>query len=162
MTLKVIQNIPNLDDIRLSKLFVNAQKLLDKNEQNNDAKLVLNAVKDEWERRLRLFHQNKYKASSPKNGILSVIGYKVGNEGEKTSVRRKMLDYIMSETLPPVASPAYMAEWGDTLSKDRYRKLHRVLRVLAINGASMVNMDKAVSEWEDDLEYIENKWQNSV
>ena len=162
MTLKIIQNIPKLDDLKLSKLFVNAQRLLDKNEQNKDAQEVLRAIKDEWDRRLRLFHENKYKALTPKNGVLSVIGYKVGNEGEKTSIRRKMLDYIMSETLPPVASPAYMAEWGENLSKDRYQKLHRVLRALATGGATMGNMDKAVSEWEDDLEYIENKWQNSI
>ncbi len=64
----------------------------------------------------------------------------------------------MSETLPPVSSPAHMAEWGKKLTKTRYRKLHRVIRVLASSGKTMGNMDKAVSEWEDDLEYLEKTW----
>ena len=162
MALKVIQNIPNLDDNALSRLFVNAQKLLDKNEENFDARQVIEAIKSEWKIRLQLFNQNKYKAATPENGVLSVVGYKVGNEGEKTSIRRKLLDFIMTENLPPVGSPAYMAEWGEKMSKERYRKLHRVIRVLASRGKTLGNMDKAVIEWEEDLEYLENHWEPKV
>ena len=162
MALKVIQNIPNLDDNALSRLFVNAQKLLDKNEENFDARQVIDAIKSEWEIRLQFFNQNKYKAATPENGVLSVVGYKVGNEGEKTSIRRKLLDFIMTENLPPVGSPAYMAEWGEKMSKERYRKLHRVIRVLASSGKTLGNMDKAVIEWEEDLEYLDNNWKFKV
>ena len=91
-----------------------------------------------------------------------MVGYKVGNEGEKTSIRRKLLDFIMSENLPPVGSPAYIAECGEKMSKDRYRKLHRVIRVLASSGKTKGNRDKAVIEWEEDLEYLENNWKFKV
>jgi hypothetical protein len=64
----------------------------------------------------------------------------------------------MTETLPPVSSPTYMAEWGEKLTKARYRKLHRVIRVLSSRGKTTGNMDKAISEWEDDLEYLEKTW----
>ena len=83
---------------------------------------------------------------------------KVGNEGEKPAIRQQMLDYIMSDILPPVSSPAYMAEWGEKLSPQRYRKLHRVIQVLASSGQTMGNMDKAVNEWKADLKYLEDKW----
>ena len=162
MALKVLQNITKLDDNALSRLFINAQKLLEKNDENFDARQVIDAIKSEWETRLQLFKQNKYKAATPENGLLSVVGYKVGNEGEKTSIRRKLLDFIMSENLPPVGSPAYIAEWGEKMSKDRYRKLHRVIRVLASSGKTKGNRDKAVIEWEEDLECLENNWKFKV
>ncbi len=162
MALKVLQNITKLDDNALSRLFINAQKLLEKNDENFDARQVIDAIKSEWETRLQLFKQNKYKATTPENGLLSVVGYKVGNEGEKTSIRRKLLDFIMSENLPPVGSPAYLAEWGEKMSKDRYRKLHRVIRVLASSSKTKGNRDKAVIEWEEDLEYLENNWKFKV
>ena len=114
------------------------------------------------QKRKCFFNKNKYKAATPENGVLSVVGYKVGNEGEKTSIRRKLLDFIMTENLPPVGSPAYMAEWGEKMSKERYRKLHRVIRVLASSGKTLGNMDKAVIEWEEDLDYLENNWKFKV
>ena len=147
-----------MDDNALSRLFINAQRLLHKNPENQDAISVIEAIKTEWEKRLREFRVGKHKASSPEQGVLSVVGYKVGNEGEKTPFRRQLLDYIMTDTLPFVGSPAHMAEWGEKLTRSRYIKLHRVIRVLASSGRTMGNMDKAVSEWEDDLEYLEEKW----
>ena len=156
--MKILKNIPSMDDNAICRLFVNAQRLLLKNKENSDAKLVLQAIKVEWEKRLKLFESGNYKATTPENGVLSVVGYKVGNEGEKPAIRQQMLDYIMSDILPPVSSPAYMAEWGEKLSPQRYRKLHRVIQVLASSGQTMGNMDKAVIEWKADLKYLEDKW----
>ena len=161
MTLKVLANIPKMDDQALSRLFINAQKMHNINNDQN-AGLVLDAIKKEWAKRLELFEQNKYKASSPEQGVLHMVGYRVGNDGEKTAFRRHILNFIISDILPPVGSPAHMAEWGKPLSYDRYRKLHRVIRVLASRGKTMGNMDKAVSEWEDDLLYLEEFWRPKV
>ena len=66
----------------------------------------------------------------------------------------------MSGTLPPVASPAYMAEWSEPNTRQRYRKLHRVIRVLASSGKKFPNMELAVQNWEDDLVYLERTWSN--
>ena len=160
--MKILNNISRMDDNALSRLFGNAQDLLIKNSQNSDAKLVLDAVEKEWEKRLSEFKFGNYKASTPETGILSSVGYKVGNDGAKPKVRRQRLDHIMSGTLPPVGSPAYMAEWGHKLSLQRYQKLHRVVRVLASSGQTLGNMDKAVSEWEDDLIYLEEHWKKRI
>ena len=151
-----------MDDNALTRLFMNAQKLLLKNSENLDAKTVVEAIKIEWSKRLSLFQDGKYKAASPTHGVLSAVGYKVGNEGEIPALRRKLLDYIMMDTLPPVGSPPYMAEWGDKLSKVRYRKLHRVIRVLASGAKTLGNMEKAENDWEDDLVYIETHWADRV
>ena len=156
--MKVINNIPKMDDRALTRLFINAQKLLTKNPSNADALTVLSAIQIEWDDRLKKFLAGKYKASTPEQGLLSVVGYKVGNEGERKPVRHTILDYILTSDLPPVASPAYMAEWGHKNTPERYRKLHRVIRVLASSGKTLGNMDKAVIEWEEDLDYLELKW----
>ena len=53
--MKILKNIPSMDDNAICRLFVNAQRLLLKNKENSDAKLVLHAIKVEWEKRLKLF-----------------------------------------------------------------------------------------------------------
>lgn len=157
---KILEKISQMDDNALARLLGNAHALLDKNEQNRDAAAVVKAVEEEWARRLHLFQRGDYKASSPKNGVLSVVGYKVGNDGGTEKQRRMKLDFIMCGILPPVASPAYMAEWGEPKTRQRYRKLHRVIRVLASSGKKFPNMELAVQQWEDDLEYLEKRWSN--
>ena len=157
---KIIEKIAQMDDNALARLLGNAQTILEKNSENKDAVNVIKAIQDEWARRLHLFCSGNYKASSPEHGVLSVVGYKVGNEGAPEQQRRLKLDYIMSGILPPVASPAYMAEWGEPKTHQRYRKLHRVIRVLASSGKKFSNMERAVLHWEDDLVYLEHTWKN--
>jgi hypothetical protein len=139
-------------------LLGNAQTLLAKNPENEDAQVAINAVQAEWAHRLALFKEGNYKASTPENGVLSVVGYKVGNDGGSETQRRLKLDFIMTGVLPPVASPAYIAEWGEPKTRDRYRKLHRVIRVLASSNKSFPNRELAVQQWEDDLVYLEQTW----
>ena len=90
--MKILKNIPSMDDNAICRLFVNAQRLLLTNKQNSDAKLVLEAIKVEWEKRLKLFEAGNYKATTPENGVLSVVSYKVGNEGENPEIRQQMFD----------------------------------------------------------------------
>lgn len=157
---KVLEKISQMDDNALARLLGNAQNMLLKKPENADASLVINAVQEEWDRRLRLFRNGDYKATTPEQGVLSVVGYKVGNGGDSEKIRRLKLDYIMSGSLPPVASPAYMAEWGAPSTRQRYRKLHRVIRVLASSGKAFPNMELAVQHWEEDLGYLEKAWRN--
>jgi hypothetical protein len=158
MASKILEKIPSMDDNSLARLLGNAQTLLAKDPENQDAQKAIDAVQAEWAQRLALFKDGIYKASTPENGVLSVVGYKVGNDGGSEKQRRLKLDFIMTGVLPPVASPAYMAEWGEPGTKDRYRKLHRVIRVLASSGKSFPNMELAVQQWEDDLVYLEQTW----
>ena len=156
--MKILSNIPNMDDNALARLMNNARAMLVKSPENQDAAKVIEYIEVEWQKRLHLFQSGKYKASTPENGVLSIVGYKVGNDGGKLRARRQILDYIMSGTLPPVGSPAYIAEWGEPLTRKRYVKLHRVIRVLASSGQTLGTMEKAVSDWEDDLLYLEQEW----
>lgn len=159
--MKVIQKIPSMDDNELSQLFQNAQDMLFKDKGADAAKSVIVAIEAEWARRLTNFRAGQYKADAPQEGVLKAIGYRVGNNGISEPKRHQLLDFAITGTLPPVGSPAHMAEWGEPCSRTRYAKLHRVIRVLASSARTLGNMEKAAEEWEEDLLYIEQKWRQA-
>ena len=90
--------------------------------------------------------------------MLKTLGYRVGNDSVGIEKRRILIDYLLNEQLPPVGSPAHMAEWGEPSSKQRYRKAHRVIQVLKSSASTLGYMDKAEKEWEEDLTYMEKTW----
>lgn len=156
--MKVLEKIPQMDDNELSRLFANAIDLISRDKQVEQALKVKKAIQVEWKSRLEAFHSGNYKADTPDVGILKTIGYRVGNDGLPEHKRRILIDYVLSEILPPVGSPAYMAEWGEPETAERYRKAHRVIRVLASSAKTLGNQDKAASDWEADLAYMEQAW----
>ncbi len=158
--MKVLKRIPDMDDNALSRLFFNAQVQLQDDKLHEAAASVLEAIEREWQKRLAAYEAGNHKAATPTEGVLSKVGYKVGVDGLKEPVRRRILDYVLTGTLPPVGSPAHMAEWGEPKSRQRFRKLLRVIRVLASSGNTLGTMDKAVAEWEDDLNYLDREWKS--
>ena len=42
-----------------------------------------------------------------------------------------------------------MEEWGEPETAERYRKAHRVIRVLASSAKTLGNQEKAAADWED-------------
>lgn len=156
--MKIIQQIPQLSDNKLATLFQNAQDWIYRGGVVEDAAAVISAIEQEWKERLSAYHRGRYKAETPPEGVLKAIGYRVGNHGLPEAKRHQLLDYAILGVLPPIGSPAYMAEWGPPSSRKRYRKLHRVIRVLASSAKTLGNMDLAASDWEDDLVYIEHRW----
>jgi len=154
----VLSKIPIMDDNELRQLFINAHQMIENSKMLDQSNAVINAIEEEWQRRLVLFEIGEYKADTPEEVVLRSVGYRVGKNGLSLSMRHRLLDYIMTRALPQVGSPAYMAEWGHPMTQERYRKLHRVIRVLASSGKNFENMDIAVHHWEADLNYIENKY----
>jgi hypothetical protein len=152
----IIEKIPTMKDGKLSVLFANAMGLLDDAKRSGEAESVIKAIEAEWDARRQAAKFGEYKAD-PEEGVLKALGYSVGNEGAKTPVRRKILDFVLARSLPPVGSPAYMDEWGEPGSSKRFDKLSQVLRSLIIQKRNFGNMDKAVSEWEDDLSWLAAK-----
>ncbi len=93
-----------------------------------------------------------------KQGMLSFMGYQVGMNSPLTpKQRRDILIYVYLGRLPRVCSDAYTAEWGEPRSPTRLAKLRRTLEGF-IRNASLRggNMDIAVQEWRDDLEFVED------
>lgn len=156
--MKIISKIPAMSDNELSKLFTNALELIHNKKMVKDAQEVLKAIQAEWSKRLDAYNDGKYKAETPEKGVLKTLGYRVGNDGVGIEKRRILIDYLLNQQLPPVGSPAHMAEWGEPSSKQRYRKAHRVIQVLKSSASTLGYMDKAEREWEEDLAYMEKTW----
>lgn len=161
--MKILDNIPKYNDEQLLNLFNNAMTMLEKGQQIENANMVLEALKDEWRIRAERSSEGMVNLGPPKQGLLKKIGYKVGNEGASEKKRRDLIDFIIcADPLPFVWSPAYMAEWGEPMSKKRYNKLTTVIRSLAVKNQNVQNIDKAIIEWQTDLDYIDENWRDKV
>jgi len=86
--------------------------------------------------------------------MLATLGYHVGHSGEKRPVRRAILDYLMTEQLPMVDNPVYVAEWGGPLSKQRLDKFCRTIEALIRQNKNRPGMGLAVSDWQEDLVWV--------
>jgi len=155
----ILDKIANMNDNDLQQLYLNAIEIISKNKPNkSQAKEVLQTISDEWAHRLRECKKGDYKPSYPKEGMLAFLGYHVGQNGTKTKIRHKILDFIIHKDLPLVQSPAYSFEWGGPLSNKRYKKLLRTLKSLSESKEGLSNMEKAIIEWREDIDYIVNQY----
>lgn len=148
-----------MNDNDILALYKNATRLLVKN-GNPDAGAVIAAIQNEWCCRLSKAKKGEYRAATPNLGMLKTLGYSVGQDGAKTRIRRTILDNVMTGELPVVGSPAYTLEWGVPSSRKRYYKLYRTIQSFESNAASRSDreMDKAIIEWREDLEYVKSKY----
>lgn len=93
-------------------------------------------------------------------GLLSYLGYRVGQNGGLRSERQHILDYVYNEPVPNVISPAYMAEWGAARTGIRLRKTAESIAAFTRNAKRRRGIDLALSiqEWEEDLRYLKPKY----
>ena len=68
---------------------------------------------------------------------------------------------VLKGPLPFVESPSYMREWGENGTLDRYNKLKRFLNA-EINSPIQKNHYRAITEWKEDLEWLENNGEDYV
>ena len=156
----ILEKIPDMGDKDLLTLFYNASSLISEGRMMKESANVLVAIQKEWAKRLELAKQNEYKADTPDDGMLKALGYKVGKDRAPRKVRHQLLNFIITGQLPFVGSPAYVFEWGEPSTKERYRKLHRVISSLAFAGSHLTSMEIAVGDWQEDLEWLEKNWQH--
>ena len=97
-------------------------------------------------------------STSPKEGMLAELGYHVGENGEKTAIRRTILARALEGELPMIASPAYTAGWGAANSSQRYRKLTNFLQAQSTTKPAFANMAKAKIEWSEDLDWVRQNY----
>jgi len=114
---------------------------------------VILLIKQEWMRRLE---EDGLSSGAPAEGIMSTMGYRVGDtQGIKQEYRTMIMIEILKGPLPFVESPSYMREWGEDGSLDRYNKLKRFLNG-EINSPLQKNNYRAILEWKEDLIWLED------
>lgn len=162
---RIIERIPQLNDNDLSTVFGNAADMIANScvpSKVADAEAVFVALSQEWRRRLEAASEGAYTCERPNVGMLATLGYHVGINGVANKKRRTFLDFIMEHHLPFVQSPAYVLEWGEPLTRTRYRKLTQTISHLIDTKTYVDGNEKAVIEWTEDLVYLQEKWLGRV
>ena len=127
--------------------------------KKNDINIIIELIKEEWMNRL---NESSESSGAPSEGVMSTMGYRVGDtQGVKQDYRILIMIEILKGPLPFVDSPHYMREWGDDASIERYKKMKRFL-VGEINSPLQRNNYRAISEWKDDLDWLEKNGQEYV
>lgn len=96
----------------------------------------------------------------PKEGLLSFMGYRVGQKGAVEESRRTILDYIYVRNVPNVTSVDYMLKWGKPNTGKRLLKLARSIANFVKNAKrkDVIAYMVSVIEWESDLDYLKRKY----
>ena len=143
-------------------------------ERWEDARLIIDAIYAEWHRRnaVILNDDDYFKwpdidvvggngtlaADWPTEGLLSFMGYHVGNtQGVVTSKRQKILAQVFNDPIPPVFSRDYLAQWAAPKSAHRLRKLAETLASFVRNTKRRQDSDtyaKAIDHWTADLDHL--------
>ena len=135
-------------------------RMVDKKNINRveDIKAIIQLIKNEWMKRL----DDDYDAGLPGEGLMSTMGYRVGDtQGVKKEYRQMIMAEVLKGPIPFVESPSYMREWGQDASIDRYNKLKRFLSS-EIRSPLQRNNYRAISEWTEDLDWLEKEGQKYV
>lgn len=147
------EKIKSWEDLRLSKSYLSLRKKLEEPKNKNLVEVLENriqAIRNEWEARKDIEGEFIF---APSEGLLSVMGYKVGINGLKQELRRKILADVIEGPVPLVSSPGYMQEWGDDGSKKRINKTFNCLLAFS-SGTIHQTHHEALKDWEEDLEWL--------
>lgn len=95
-------------------------------------------------------------------GILSRLGYRVGDRGEPQSKRQQILREVFECDLWQLCTDldsAYIAGWGAPYSPDRLKKIANSLAAFVANGTRRTAPPiHAISEWKADLEWLKSEY----
>ncbi|MDX5472106.1 MAG: hypothetical protein LPJ97_07400 [Marinobacter sp.] len=102
-----------------------------------------------------------------KEGILSLSGYRVGKaRGRPQRIRRAILNtVVLDDDLSDIPDRIYAAQWGRPGTKGRYKKVIDSLKAFLAKGRKKnrsVDMRKAISDWEEDIAYVESQLRRLV
>lgn len=92
-------------------------------------------------------------------GVLGFHGYSVGKSSPlKLADRRRRLDSIFTNALPPQPNATAVALYGPPMSEQR---LHRMAHVIAVfrnapRGRRTDEYQEAIADWDKDLAYLES------
>ncbi len=97
------------------------------------------------------------KPDWPELGILKYMGYSVGEYGKPLQCRREILKRVFeTEELPLVESWGYREQWGPARSRTRLSKMAESIASFAKLRKRAVGFDKAIEDWETDLDWLKD------
>jgi hypothetical protein len=159
----IIDEVSRFSNSQLAKIFFNALRIRSdeplESLKRKEAMDLLSAISQEWADRIaKAESMPEGSGDLPEKGMLATLGYHVGHSGEKGPTRRRILDYLMTEQLPMVDNPVYVAEWGDPFSKRRLDKFCRTIKAFIRQNKNRSGMQLAVAHWQEDLSWALDRY----
>jgi hypothetical protein len=94
----------------------------------------------------------------PQQGLLSYVGYRVGQSGLDIEDRQNMLDLVYERHLPSVNDADYMGSWGYPGTAIRLRKMAESIAAFCRNQKRRDLLAISVEDWEYDLDYLKRRF----
>ena len=92
---------------------------------------------------------------SPEEGVLHLLGYRVGKGGLSTPERRKVLEMVYKLPLAALPRVANWQEWGEAHSSARLGKMQRCLLTFAEQSLRRRSpLVEAVEAWHADARWV--------
>jgi len=148
------QYIKEWPERRLSNSYQTYSKRIEETpntQKKDELQFRINTIKEEWSQRKA--KDSPIYFSSPAEGLLSTMGYRVGANGLKEKVRRRILKDVFTGPIPLVGNLGYMSEWGKDKSEQRKEKITRCLWAFSSGGLHK-DHEEAVKDWKEDLEFF--------
>ena len=160
---KFLARLSTMPDLELAEMYKNCVRAIVENTRfAAAAEEKIGYINAEFRKRRALADSGHIFIEMPDVGMLSTIGYRVGNGGERESLRRKLLDHVMTAELPLVDSLVYTRQWGEPRSSKRLWKLLRTLEGLAAGAEGRASQALACTHWREDRDYVESTWRDNV
>jgi hypothetical protein len=160
---KSLAHMANMTDEQLNQMYQNCLRaVLEETRHAAEAAKKIDHIRAETQRRVSMSVAGYSFVETPDRGMLSTLGYRVGNGGEREASRRRLLDFAMSAELPFVSSIRYTLQWGHPSSRARLSKLCRTLEGLATGAEGRPNMALACTHWLEDQDYVMRTWSGRV
>ena len=140
-------------------LIINRKRVFEKEYQDrkDDVLFIIEEINKEIPKRFKrgekIVSLKDISDERPETGLLKVMGYRVGNDGESTDVRQDILKAIFKGPIPHVHSIAYMEEWGKDGTKKRFNKLRNTL--WGLRNRMMSSADLAREDYSEDIEWLD-------
>jgi hypothetical protein len=169
-----ISGLPRAHPTELLSLFWSCVSTTGGADSAARANKAISALEREWQRRSQASEYFVWPRSfvppgsgtldtvdAPDRGIFSALGYRVGKvQGQPTSVRHFVLDYIFFRTLPPLNGPLYMQKWAKPETPRRLQSMAYFLARTSWNAQRRTRQDltQAISDWTHDLRYLKDRY----
>lgn len=176
----IVQQIPRMPNNKLAILWDNAIRIQAKrgDKRSKKAVVVLDTINSEWRRRAAQHYHFPWPTTDapggngrlsgngwPEQGMLSFLGYHVG-ETNRTSEdkRRLILDWVFSNSLPPLENQQDNLAWDRPQTPHRLEKLANTIAALTRNAKRRdpTALRRAIHDWEGDLEYLRDRYYVNV
>lgn len=142
----------------------NDYEMLKRFKENHPALGYLSETGFLWRDVKKLTRKSGWESDMPEMGLLRIVGYRVGDFGVNSFERRKILSNIYESSFIDYFLNLF-PNWGEPNTEERLLKLANCLTSFikyVKKKYRNVTYMSAISDWEDDLNWLKKRYYNKI